>query len=233
VNLPLDTDNVTFVDLPAEDDFIQTPLITSRNYWDIKYDETLFLPYDLTLPTCSSFDFTGTTNIVGILGGTNTQVLYGRYIELEENTLDAPIPSGGADLEVCSNAMMDWNNAESCHVSNDPNACNSNVYEILDNDKVTVVCGSPGEIANDPFGQSIFHLAYTTKLKGNDNFSLQKQSVWSMVAIDQNTTDQLRQRVAWALSQILVISPNQIENEEFSEIYLHYYDIFVKVSAPD
>ena len=41
-------------------------------------------------------------------------------------------------------------------------------------------------------------------------------------------SDQLRQRVAWALSQILVITPNQIDAIEQSEIYLNYYDIFVR-----
>lgn len=41
-------------------------------------------------------------------------------------------------------------------------------------------------------------------------------------------SDQLRQRVAWALSQILVITQNQISADEQSEIYLNYYDIFVR-----
>ena len=81
------------------------------------------------------------------------------------------------------------------------------------------------------FGQSIFHLASTTRLKSFDSFAEQKKSAWSMIAIDENTKDQLRQRVAWALSQILVITPNQIENEDFSEMHLSYYDIFVKVST--
>ena len=47
-----------------------------------------------------------------------------------------------------------------------------------------------------------------------------------MIALQK--PDQLRQRVAWALSQILVITPNQITAVEQSEIYLNYYDIFVR-----
>ena len=47
-----------------------------------------------------------------------------------------------------------------------------------------------------------------------------------MIALDSN--DQLRQRMAWALSQILVITPNQIADIGLSEIYLNYYDIFVR-----
>ena len=41
--------------------------------------------------------------------------------------------------------------------------------------------------------------------------------------------DQLRQRVAFALSQILVVTPNQVDNDDReSEIYFNYYDIFVR-----
>lgn len=47
-----------------------------------------------------------------------------------------------------------------------------------------------------------------------------------MIALESN--DQLRQRMAWALSQILVVTPNQIDEEGYSEIYLNYYDIFVR-----
>jgi len=50
-----------------------------------------------------------------------------------------------------------------------------------------------------------------------------------MIALSDDTKDQLRQRVAWALSQILVITPNQIEEDGYSEMYLNYYDIFVRV----
>lgn len=231
VFLPIDTGNITFVDLPPEDNFVNTPAITSRNNWDIWFDETLYLTNDLTDPRCSLFDFTNTLNIVGKLGVSGDQVRYGRYVEFEKNTLESPIPSGGADLEACSNPLMDWKNSESCHISNEP-ACTTFTFENLDpNNSATVVCGSPSEVENDPFGQSIFHLASTTRLKSFDSFAEQKKSAWSMIAIDENTKDQLRQRVAWALSQILVITPNQIENEDFSEMHLSYYDIFVKVST--
>ena len=55
----------------------------------------------------------------------------------------------------------------------------------------------------------------------------QKENVWSMVALD--APDQLRQRVAWALSQIFVVTPNQIDNAELlSEVFMNYYDIFVR-----
>ena len=45
-------------------------------------------------------------------------------------------------------------------------------------------------------------------MKFNNEYADQKKSVWMMTALESE--DQLRQRVAWALSQILVITPNQI-----------------------
>jgi uncharacterized protein (DUF1800 family) len=48
-----------------------------------------------------------------------------------------------------------------------------------------------------------------------------------MIAL--NSTDQLRQRVAWALSQLLVIVPAAIEIAgSHTEAFLGYYDIFVR-----
>ena len=48
-----------------------------------------------------------------------------------------------------------------------------------------------------------------------------------MIVLEEE--DQLRQRVAWALSQILVVTSNQIDdNHGYSEIYLNFYDIFVR-----
>jgi len=40
----------------------------------------------------------------------------------------------------------------------------------------------------------------------------QKKSVWSMIALEMDGVgaDQFRQRIAWALSQILVVSPLQV-----------------------
>jgi uncharacterized protein (DUF1800 family) len=54
----------------------------------------------------------------------------------------------------------------------------------------------------------------------------QKKNLWNAIAI--SAEDQLRQRMAWALSQILVVTPNQIQNQEATEIYANYYDIFVR-----
>merc|ERR1711933_328882 len=42
--------------------------------------------------------------------------------------------------------------------------------------------------------------------------------------------DQLRQRAAWALSQIFVVSAQGFGNNEFTELWLNFYDIFVRNS---
>jgi uncharacterized protein (DUF1800 family) len=65
-------------------------------------------------------------------------------------------------------------------------------------------------------------------VKDPDRLSLQKSNVWNMIAL--SVQDQLRQRMAWALSQILVVSEKQIIDMAvgLSEAYLNYYDIFVR-----
>jgi cullin-associated NEDD8-dissociated protein 1 len=121
-------------------------------------------------------------------------------------------------------------------------------------DKSVVVCGSPGEVKNDKTKGNIFQfsggeavsdyvlhyllrysftssslISYTVEqsnIKSSPQLAVQKSNAWMMIALQK--PDQLRQRVAWALSQILVITPNQITAVEQSEIYLNYYDIFVR-----
>lgn len=100
-----------------------------------------------------------------------------------------------------------------------------------ENSTGVVVCGSPSEVANNlSLGGSLLHGAfdsYNRKLlqsTSSADFTRQKQIVWTTVAL--NSSDQLRQRVAWALAQILVISPESMENF-LSEDFLTYYDIFV------
>jgi hypothetical protein len=77
--------------------------------------------------------------------------------------------------------------------------------------KGILVCGSPNEVSNDlTLGGSqsrgafdIFNRDYFTT--ESIDFVKQKRIVWTQVVL--SAKDQLRQRVAWALSQILVVSP--------------------------
>ena len=58
--------------------------------------------------------------------------------------------------------------------------------------------------------------------------TLSKTMVWTNVVVKAN--DQLRQRAAWALSQILVTSTGGIGgfSPRFTEMWVTYYDIFVR-----
>lgn len=60
---------------------------------------------------------------------------------------------------------------------------------------------------------------------GNVNLVLSKQFVWYTVL--QSCEDLLRQRVAWALSQVFVIGENGLNNVNYTEWFLKFYDIFV------
>ena len=99
--------------------------------------------------------------------------------------------------------------------------------------KGVLVCGSPNEIANDlSLGGSQSRGAfdsnnppYTTA--DAVDLAKQKRIIWTEIALWAK--DQLRQRVAWALSQILVVSPTAIDDGELiTEPMTAYYDIFVR-----
>jgi cullin-associated NEDD8-dissociated protein 1 len=92
-----------------------------------------------------------------------------------------------------------------------------------------VVCGSVGEVANKPELGHNFELSsrrgYDKKFDASPMISRQKHTVWALLAL--NAKDQLRQRVAWALSQILVVAPRDLGDSN-TESSLQYYDIFVR-----
>lgn len=66
-------------------------------------------------------------------------------------------------------------------------------------DSLSLVCGSPGEIANDETNVFMFD-ADTGFQTVSWSLSNNRKYVWLMVALSAN--DQLRQRVAWALAQV-------------------------------
>jgi len=101
-------------------------------------------------------------------------------------------------------------------------------------------CGSPGEVANSP---SLGHVAWLWYSYNSSNtqesdgiFDWQyhkwvdsgkfKTQIWAMKALEAN--DQLRQRMAWALSQIFVAGVPGSTNGQYTETWHNYYDIFVR-----
>lgn len=94
-----------------------------------------------------------------------------------------------------------------------------------------MVCGSPFEVAtvhNSNSGPK--NLGGFDMETQHNNTSYRKQgqrnSIWTDIAL--NAPDQLRQRMAHALSQILVVSPDSIEDDYYTEPFLSFYDIFVR-----
>jgi hypothetical protein len=97
-------------------------------------------------------------------------------------------------------------------------------------------CGSPNEVAAQPAlgARYLMGLNTFTDVSGgtveqmlDDRLPRYRTapSVWTMIGMYGR--DQLRQRMAWALSQVLVISVEQL-GDSYTEGVLHYYDIFVR-----
>jgi len=97
-----------------------------------------------------------------------------------------------------------------------------------------ISCGSPGEIANDP-AKGHHESMRIANMDWDNNFDnrymhhkwaqLSKGSVWTNTAL--NAKDQLRQRMAWSLSQIFVTSATDFGSSS-TELWLNFYDIFVR-----
>ena len=94
------------------------------------------------------------------------------------------------------------------------------------------VCGSEGEAASNPIlghrykthqgpeERSTKELQYWHHSNGG------KMMAWTTVVL--SAEDQLRQRIAFALSQILVIGEEGLGKQDEQEVWLKYYDIFVR-----
>ena len=153
---------------------------------------------------------------------------------LQENSLTSPLADGGGTLvrgnemldnsdwaslsmstpssfgAVCANVPRSWLNEQSCFLSTRAHACSSRSGPVATDTSVgTVVCGSPGEVSNDlsldgEASRGAFDV-YTTKWHNTTRDLEARHIVWTTLAL--SAKDQLRQRMAWALGQILVRSP--------------------------
>ncbi len=103
--------------------------------------------------------------------------------------------------------------------------------------KGVMVCGSLGEVANNlTFGTAnAFDLKSESTKKFNvdiylfNEFLEYKKTVWANNALFDE--GQLRQRLAFALYQIIPIGTPNTNTIPATEIWLQYYDIFVRVST--
>lgn len=104
-------------------------------------------------------------------------------------------------------------------------------------------CGSPGEVASDAHSNHVHHywaLGYLNsefinaamlQIQWDRELPVSvydgKNIVWTNMVFAAK--DQLRQRMAWALSQIYVVAEGSAGTTRLqTEIYVNYYDIFVR-----
>ncbi|KAL3937927.1 MAG: hypothetical protein SGBAC_007063 [Bacillariaceae sp.] len=92
----------------------------------------------------------------------------------------------------------------------------------------TLVCGSQGEVAPDPMEEDYFEINMfdSDTLDTMVQPQSQKQTIWTHFAL--TAEDQLRQKMAWALSQIVVITPTTLTDNRATEPFLVFYDILVR-----
>lgn len=86
-----------------------------------------------------------------------------------------------------------------------------------------VVCGSPFEVASDPkLGGEVTSGAYAAFTINNVTTfgDMPEQRVMTWMDIATKGKDSLRQRVAWALSQILAVSPDSIDETHQTESWV-------------
>ena len=88
-----------------------------------------------------------------------------------------------------------------------------------------LVCGTKGEVANDPSAGLMFHATGTGRDLAWD-LHHQRDNIWTHVGV--TAPDQLRQRIAWAFSQLLVVAENAIDGRDFTEMWVNFYDIFTR-----
>ena len=100
-------------------------------------------------------------------------------------------------------------------------------------------CGSPNEVGNGhlalyPYifehqfnAQSIGAGLMTRELDYPMDRKEARAHVWTNVAL--KSADQLRQRMAWALSQIVIVAVGGVDQlRDSTEAWQHFYDIFVR-----
>ena len=194
-----------------------------------------------------SLNPTGTPEIVTIASVGNTLWIHTPSFQLQENQLDYPLVDGGKAAMVettnapddrmhvrCANAPRSFLNEDHCVLSKNACSITRNNNDGIDNDSESVVvCGSPYEVANKhkidsgTLGRGGFDLLtqYNRTLP-QERLTGQRETVWLEIALKGE--DQLRQRMAWALSQIIPVSPNSVDLTTQSESFLTYYDIFGK-----
>ena len=168
--------------------------------------QRLLLVESLNDDVCEEYAFGGRVDLV--VGFYKSEYwIHDSRVVLQDNTLGNPLPDGGRDIVEstaavdpkygarCSNVRRSWQNEHTCFLSS--KAC---VQNSESDSGGSVVCGSHGEVANDlSLGGEALRGAFDIHQSSSVGDA---QTVWTVLAL--NSADQLRQRMAWALSQIFV-----------------------------
>jgi hypothetical protein len=226
-----------YLGLPAKENFEDMPGVIAeyRDYWFIGQSWRMLVDnWDQTWsPQCSTLvdennelDF---RYLIGSVEGTGEQLHYDGYAVIPENTVENPLADGGASLTyhhssrwtTCANSVMDFTNIDSCKLSVGDGCVPVEASFYRNNYKTEIqsgvlVCGSHGEAGNNPgfedkYDNNMFRMFTNARSGFFGGFGNQKGNVWSQIALEAN--DQLRQRISWALSQIFVVTPNQVRLE--------------------
>jgi cullin-associated NEDD8-dissociated protein 1 len=95
-----------------------------------------------------------------------------------------------------------------------------------------IACGSPGEVRNKPeLGHQFEFIEKSWETyNGGKDFPHISRQARSMVVLNAafHAEDQLRQRMAWALSQIFTIGMAGTQRQHVTEVWLTYFDIFTR-----
>jgi len=145
-------------------------------------------------------------------------------MKLRENTIKRP-----AGISLRSGGCLPRNpfNSEGCQVLPPGGPC-------------ALACGSAGEVANDPRAGHLLAMHTLPKkntalgypvndydAEGNEMVDARNARAVVWVARALEAKDQLRQRMAWALSQILVAA-SQDKTAVESELWTGFYDVFLR-----
>lgn len=190
-------------------------------------------------------NYSGLGTPVFFLTRANEWLIHDPRIVMKDNTLDSPLANGGLnqlsakEIRFCSNVPRTMFNEESCVLFRGQ-ACRPGTTNPRLAKKGLVVCGSAGEVANDPLLGDNWLDVSAVDLGRQRDFGIpldtesgrrgqEREFIWSQVVA--TAPDQLRQRTAWALSQIFSMPKSSIITQNrLNEFFQSYYDIFVRNS---
>lgn len=217
--------------------------VVEESYFVQNGPEDLVVDVPLNDNLCSALPgYTDDGTFIAIVGEFNNEYyLYDPRFRVFDNSLDDPKLNGGGDLVKttkredddgddyykqvqCFNAPRTFLNENDCVLSFDEDAC---TFQEQDDDAsiagAKVMCGSPFEVASDPTNggeirMGAFSSPTVNEFTEGENVQDQRAMIWMEIAMKGQ--DNLRQRVAWTLSQILAISPDSINADVFTEAWV-------------